>query len=339
MENLLNLSFKNFQTLCVDAGLKKFIAKQVWEWVFNKNKTDFDQMGNISKENQKKLSEIVTINPFKKIDSIPSKEENAIKLILTLEDGKTIEAVILIDPRYNSLCISSQVGCPVDCKFCLTGVVGFKRQLSRAEIVGQVLVSQSMGYPISRIVFMGMGEPLLNAKEVLPAIDRISDPEGFGLSRRKMTVSTAGYMQGLQYLVDNDIPLNLAFSVGSTDPLKRVVFMPLEKRNPLVDVVKLLRKYLNQHNRKLTLEYTLLKGKNDTEMDIKGLINLSKYLDAKINLINLNPHPKIPFEPISSKRLGEIRDEIKRAGAPVTIRYRKGQDITAACGQLGESLL
>jgi 23S rRNA (adenine2503-C2)-methyltransferase len=200
-----------------------------------------------------------------------------------------------------------------------------------------VLLANSEGYTISHLVFMGMGEPLLNYTEVFNAIDQICDESTWQISKRKITVSTSGYLQGIQRLIKEERYINLAFSVGNADPLKRERIMPIEKRNPLMKVVKAIHEYQQMHNRKLTLEYTLLEDENDSPFAISGLINLAKYLNAKVNLINLNPHPKIPFKPVAISKILAIQRRIKAEKVTATVRYEKGQDITAACGQLGES--
>jgi 23S rRNA (adenine2503-C2)-methyltransferase len=217
--------------------------------------------------------------------------------------------------------------------------VGFKRQLTPAEIVMQVVYSFAVGYPIKNLVFMGMGEPLLNYDAVFKAIDILTAECGYNLSKRSITVSTSGYAPGIQRLIKDERYINLAFSVGSADPITRLQIMPIEKRHPIIDFIQLLKEYQSLHNRKLTLEYTLLEGVNDSEYHIRTLMNLSQYLNAKINLINLNPHPLIPYKPLSEKTLLKIRDFIQSEQIPVTVRYKKGQDITAACGQLGQSHL
>ena len=323
----------------MDKGLPGYVAKQCLDWIYDKYVLDVKKMRNISKKNQAILSDVLDFSVFESVNAMTSKEDNATKIISVLEDGNTVESVILREKTYNTLCISSQCGCPVDCKFCLTGVVGFKRQLTAAEIVKQVVYAYSIGSPITNIVFMGMGEPLLNYEPVFLAIDLLTHEKTYNMSKRNITVSTSGYIKGVERLMKDERYVNLAFSVGSADPITRLRLMPTEKRNPLVKFAELLKRYQSLHNRKLTLEYTLLDGVNDSEFQIQSLINMSKYLYAKINLINLNPHPKIPFKPVSTDRLLAIRDSVKRAGCPVTIRYKKGQDITAACGQLGESYL
>lgn len=338
-QSFFDIPINNLKHVFEERGFQGFVAKQCLDWVYKKHIYDVEKMSNISKVNQEKLKEHFDFSLFKDVKSLHSKEENAIKNICYLDDGNIIECVILDQDDYYTLCISSQCGCAVDCKFCLTGVVGFKRQLSMAEIIKQVVYCYSINYPIKNIVFMGMGEPLMNYENVLAAIDYLTDKTTYDISNRAITVSTAGYMAGLKRLIKDKRAINLAFSVGSADPIKRVKFMPIEKRNSIIDFVRVLNEYQQMHNRKITLEYTLLEDVNDTEYDIKSLLNLSRYLNAKINLINLNPHFKIPFKPISVKKLHSIRDVLKKNKCRVTIRYKKGQDIVAACGQLGESYL
>ena len=336
---LLNYTLPELKELILELGLQRFVADQLFQWIHKKFVFDFNDMSNLSKKSREILEKNFIVQPMKEVKCFHSAEENASKTIFSLSDNLSVESVILREKNYYTLCVSSQVGCPVDCKFCLTGVAGFKRNLEVSEIVFQILSANQKGYPISNLVFMGMGEPLLNYKNVLKAIGLLTSEEGCDISKRKVTVSTAGYMAGIQKLINDEVYLNLAFSVGSTHPLKRIKFMPIEKRNPIVDVSRLLHSYLKLHNRKLTLEYTLLQGVNDSKSDIDGLANLALFLNAKINLINLNPHEKINFDPISSTKLNWFKDQLRQKGARVTVRYRKGQDITAACGQLGESLL
>ena len=336
---LLSYSLDDLKSILSTIGIKPFVAKQIFNWVYTNHVTSFDQMKNVSKKDQELLKTHFHISPFKDVQFFPSKEENAVKMVLTLRDGQSIEAVVLKEKGYNNLCVSSQAGCAVDCKFCLTGVAGFKRQLKAEEIVGQIYIANSLGYPISQLVFMGMGEPMLNFDEVFKAIDHVTDESTYNIGKRRITVSTSGYLKGIERLIESERYINLAFSVGCADPVKRERIMPIETRNPFVKVIKTLHEYQSLHNRKLTLEYTLLDGVNDEQRDLQALANLSKYLNAKINLINLNPHAKIPFRPVSEKKILSIKQWFVDQKLPVTVRYKKGQDITAACGQLGESIL
>lgn len=336
--SILDCSIDELKKRFENLGLKPFVVKQVSEWIYKKNVITFDAMKNISKENKKKLNSVFFISPFKEIESLESKDNSAKKYILTLRDGAVIEAVVIRDRRYNTLCVSSQCGCPVDCKFCLTGINGFKRNLTVDEILGQLLIAKEDGQDISRLVFMGMGEPLLNYDNLFKAYDSITSEQGFHIGKRKITISTSGHLKLIQKLLDEQRFVNLAFSVGHPDPEMRVKVMPLEKNNPITEVSRVLKKYQSMHNRKLTLEYTLLKDVNDNNQTISELANLSKYLDAKINLINLNPHSSIPFEPVTSKKLAEVKARLSTLGVPVTVRFRKGDDILAACGQLKGSV-
>ncbi len=339
VKTVLDLSLEELQNLVKGFGAKPFVAKQIFEWVYKKKVIDFDEMSNLSKEHREKLKQLIPVVPFVNVEVLPSKDRLATKYIFELEGHQFIEAVVLVEKTYKTLCISSQSGCPVDCKFCLTGYAGFKKQLSLGEILGQLLYVMNDGHAITHLVYMGMGEPLLNVESVYASIERITAEDGFYISRRNITVSTAGYIQGIKYLMDQEIAINLAFSVGNPNPEKRIHLMPIEERNPINEVSRVLSQYLKQHNRKLTLEYTLLEGENDGDDELEELGNLAKYLNAKVNLINLNPHPKIPYKPVSSKALKTFKQRLAGRGVRVTIRYTKGQDIVAACGQLGESLL
>lgn len=319
-------------------GLKAFVANQILDWVYQKYVHSFFDMKNLSKSAQELLDAHFLIQPIHSVQTLVS-EESAIKFVGKLQDDQAIEFVVLIQEGYHTLCVSSQCGCPVDCKFCLTGYAGFKRNLSAGEIVAQILYAMNSGYPIRNLVFMGMGEPLLNYDALKESIDILTAPWGFDIGRRKYTISTSGFLKTIQQLIDDQWYVNLAFSVGSTVAHKRAQIMPVEIRNPIVEVSRLIYAYQQMHNRQLTLEYTLLKGVNDQREDIDGLISLAKYLNAKVNLINLNPHFKIPFQPIAVSSLKQIQRDIQNANVYATIRYRKGQDVAAACGQLGESLL
>ncbi|NBV83494.1 23S rRNA (adenine(2503)-C(2))-methyltransferase RlmN [bacterium] len=337
--NPLSLSLPEFEAQVIEWGMKPFVARQIFRWVYQRAVTDLGQMTDLSKSVRAELSERLDLRSFKAVDVVPSGDSSATKFVVTLTDGKMIECVVLHEKTYNTLCVSSQCGCPVDCKFCLTGVVGFKRNLEVHEIVSQVLVAHQRGFPITNLVFMGMGEPLLNYDNVFKAIDIINSETGFHISKRNVTVSTSGYLAGIKRLIADSRYINLAFSVGNANPTKRVRIMPIEGRNPIVEVSRAIAEYQRHHNRKLTLEYTLLKGQNDGEQDIKELGNLALFLNAKVNLINLNPHIRIPFVPVSSSHMNAVREQLRRQKVPVTIRFRRGQEISAACGQLGESHL
>ena len=339
MHMFFDIAPETYKTWCTEHNLPSYTLGQVKDWVCNKHVIDIDKMTNLSKKTRDYLSQHLCVNPFQNIQALPASDGSATKYIFQIEPHIFIEAVAIQEKGYQTLCISSQAGCPVDCKFCLTGVSGLKKNLTITEIVAQLAIILSKGHPITHVVFMGMGEPLLNLKSVLPAIDWLQSDWGFNLSKRYITVSTAGYLAGIQQLIDQEIALNLAFSVGNANPSKRLSLMPIEERNPILEVAQKLSMYGKQHNRKFTLEYTLLKGVNDGTDDATALANLATFLKAKVNLINLNPHPKIPFQPVSHAQLMQFKQQLLDQKVRTTVRYSKGQDVVAACGQLGESNL
>lgn len=339
MDNFFLIKSNRYKQWSIDRGLPGFTLKQVHEWVTKKFVIDFDLMTNIGKKNRETLKKTLNINPFESIEKCPASDKSATKYIFQIQPHVFIEAVAIQEKGYETLCISSQAGCPVDCKFCLTGVSGLKKNLTVHEIVAQLAIIKSFGHNITHVVFMGMGEPLLNLKSVLPALDWLQEEWGFNLSKRHITVSTSGYLAGINQLIDQNIHLNLAFSVGSAIPEIRKQIMPIEERNPIIEVSQRLSTYSKQHNRKITLEYTLLDGVNDSDNCADQLANLASFLMAKVNLINLNPHPKIPFKPVTEKKLQHFKQQLIYKKIRTTVRYSKGQEVVAACGQLGESNL
>ncbi len=337
--SFFELNSSDYKNWCLRHNFPTYLLSQVKEWVVQKHVIDFNDMSNISKANRIKLSQTLTINPFTSIQVLPASDGSATKYIFEVSPHVYIEAVAIQEKGYETLCISSQAGCPVNCTFCLTGVSGLKKNLTITEIVSQLAIVKSKGHNITHVVFMGMGEPLLNLKSVLPALDWLQEDWGFNLSKRFITVSTSGYLAGIDHLIKHEVNLNLAFSVGAANPQIRETIMPIEKRNPITEVSQKLLMYSKQHNRKLTLEYTLLNKVNDTDDCAQQLVNLAQYLNAKVNLINLNPHPKIPFSPVSNSKLLKFKNSLLAQNIRTTVRYSKGQDVIAACGQLGESNL
>lgn len=335
--SIFELELSELENWMLEKQEKKFRASQVFEWLFQKNCCHFEDMKNLPKSLIEKLSDHFEIHPFIDTNIVPDPYEHATKYVFSCQDNYKIESVVLAEKTYKTLCISSQIGCPVGCTFCLTGKMNLIRQLSKAEILAQFHYLKNLHPTLTHVVFMGMGEPLLNLKAVLPTLETMISPKGFNLNKRHITVSTSGYLAGLKQLIDKKIILNLAFSVGHANPLKRKHIMPCELKNPIIECARLIKQYQSLHNRKLTLEYTLLEGVNEDRDSMQQLANLARYLDAKVNLINLNPHPKIPHKPIAIKQLKSCKNFLSSLGIPNTIRYTKGQKITAACGQLGES--
>ncbi|MBT5856581.1 23S rRNA (adenine(2503)-C(2))-methyltransferase RlmN [bacterium] len=336
---LLDYTLEELKVAVQDLGLPKYTASQLLTWVAQKNIRDYSAMTNISKAHQETLKQKLPISPYTRAKKLPAPDGSAIKYIFELAPKQFVEAVVLQEKDYKTLCISSQCGCPVGCKFCVTGYAGFKTNLSAGQITGQLHYIQGDGHKISNIVYMGMGEPLLNYDSVFKSIDNLTDPKGFGLGKRRITVSTSGYIQGIKRLIADEQTINLAFSVGSPNPINRLQMMPFEKQNPIMKIAPLLKEFSSQHNRQLTLEYTLCEGMNDKKEDAIQLANLATYLFAHVNLINLNPHPSIPYKPVQLKTIRNFHRWIKNQDVSCTLRGTKGQEVVAACGQLGESML
>ncbi len=318
----------------IDGGQPGYRCDQVLHWLYRHHTTCITDMTNVGQSTQDWLNAHYTLQPMHRVAKQVAADQSATKYAIQLPDNQRIEAVVLKEKTGYTLCVSSQCGCGIGCRFCVTGTMGLTRNLTVDEIVGQVLLADQ-DTPISRIVFMGMGEPLANVHAVVAAIELFNHPKAMEIGKRKITVSTSGIIPGITYLIDHNITLNLAFSVGHANPKKRLAIMPIEKRFSILDVAQALHQYQAQHNRKLTLEYTLLKNANDDPEAIDELGRLATYLNAKINLINLNPHPSIPYEPVSETTVYTIAKNLKRRGLQATIRHPKGQDIVAACGQLG----
>lgn len=318
----------------ITSGQPAYRCEQVLQWVYQHHASTIEHMKNIGKATQTWLNEHYSLTPLHRVDKQVAADKSATKYAIQLADNQVIESVVLKEKSGYTLCVSSQCGCGIGCRFCVTGTMGLSRNLTVDEIVGQVVLA-NQDTPISRLVFMGMGEPLANVHAVVAAIEILNHTKAMGIGKRKITVSTSGIIPGIQYLIDHAITLNLAFSVGHANPQKRLAIMPIEKRFSILDVAQTLHLYQTQHNRKLTLEYTLLKNTNDDADAIDELCRLSTYLNAKINLINLNPHPSIPYEPVTESDLYRIENTLKNRGVRATIRHPKGQDIIAACGQLG----
>jgi len=260
------------------------------------------------------------------------------RYLLRLEDNRTVEAVLMPEDGRDTICISSQVGCPVDCKFCLTALMGLERNLTAGEIVGQVLyIVRDMGLELTssrlNIVMMGMGEPLLNLDQVLTATRLLTDPVGIGLSQKRITVSTAGIVPKIPILGHAEVRPKLAISLNASSEAQRRELMPITRKYHLADLLEACRNYPLRPWEKLTFEYVLLGGVNDSDADARRVVRLIANLNCKVNLIALNPGPGIPFETPAPERVAAFQ-QILRQSVPCFVRKPRGLDIFAACGQL-----
>ena len=340
--NLLGLSKTELKLILVKNNLPKFRADQLWNWIYRSGTTNFDFMTNISKDLRVKLSSLFYIWRPKILTSNKS-EDGTIKWLLKLDDGNEIETVWIPDDERGTLCISSQVGCTLTCKFCHTGTQRLVRNLTSSEIVGQVMLamdeikdwpSASENRLLTSIVLMGMGEPLYNYENVKNAIEIIMDHSGISLSKRRITLSTSGIVPEIKKCGD-DLGVNLAISLHATNNDLRNELVPINKKYNIKQLLDAVRAYATISNsRRVTWEYVMLKGVNDTIDDAKNLVELIKGIPSKINLIPFNEWPCSPYECSETEDIKKFSKVIMKAGYASPIRTPRGRDVMAACGQL-----
>jgi 23S rRNA (adenine2503-C2)-methyltransferase len=327
------------QALLTAAGFEKYRAKQVHQWVFQKAADALDEMGNLPKPLKAWLVEHTRLGGGELVRA-QGPERGTRKVLFRLHDGKFVEAVLMRDEGVGrtSLCISSQVGCAMGCTFCLTGFGGYQRNLTAAEIVGQYLaIRRHLLLPeeqIQHIVFMGMGEPMHNLDAVLPSLALLSDPDGCGVSRRRITVSTSGVVSGIERFGAADAGVGLAVSLNATTDTVRDQIMPVNRKWNIGALLKALREFPLEQRRRITVEYVLLRGVNDAVSDAQRLVKLLQGMRCKVNLIMFNPSPQLPFEPTAPATLELFGKVLSAAEFTVTVRWSKGREIEAACGQL-----
>ncbi len=316
-------------------GVPAFRAGQILAWVYQHGVDSFDAMSNVGAPLRAKLAAAFTL-PRLSAPSVLRARDHTRKLLFTLEPGRAIEAVIIPDPPRLTACISSQAGCAMGCGFCATAALGLQRQLDAAEIVGQLLAVRRIldpGERLSNVVFMGMGEPLANYDAVVEAIEIFTAPWGFGLSGRRITVSTVGLLPQLQRLV-RDTPVSVAVSLTATTDALRDRLMPVNRRYPLGELFATCRALPIAQRRRITFEYVLLAGVNDAAADAARLIKLLHAIPAKVNLIPFNPFPGTAFAPPSADVIDRFKHRLLAAGLNASVRATRGRDIQAACGQL-----
>ena len=340
MKDIFGLTIEELQDLFVAAGMKKFRAKQVYQWLYQKSVFDFAAMHNLSKADIATLEQSFCVLP-RKIEIL--REQNSAdgmtsKLLLGLPDGNSVETVLMHHDYGYSVCVSSQVGCDMHCAFCASGLNGAVRNLSAAEIVAQVyLFNERMrgeNAQVSRVVVMGSGEPMLNFDNVLGALDFLHREDTCNMSYRNMTLSTCGIIPGIKRLEEQGKPINLAISLHAVKDELRTSLMPVNKGYPFVDVIAAAESYSRASGRQITYEYILLKNKNDSPQDAELLSNYLRYKQASVNLIPANPVPEQGFERPSKNAVERFVHILQKNRINATVRKEMGKDIDAACGQL-----
>lgn len=332
------MSKQELRDFFVSIGDKAFRGNQVYEWLWNKSIHNFDDMTNISKETRLHLENNFVINHIE-VDSIQKSNDGTIKNAVKLHDGLIVESVLIPTKSRTTACVSSQVGCSLDCKFCATAKLKRMRNLNPDEIYDQVVAidNESKLYhniPLSNIVFMGMGEPLMNYKNVLASIDKITSSEGLGMSPKRITVSTSGVPKMIKKLADDEVKFNLAVSLHSAIQETREQIMPFAKNFTLDDLKDSLVYWYAKTKRKVTYEYVVWKDINDSQKDIKALIQFCKYIPSKVNIIEYNPIDDGQFQQAPNKAIDDYIYFLEKNRIPVTVRRSRGKDIDAACGQL-----
>ncbi len=332
------LSIENLITELEALQQPKFRAKQIYEWLWNKSCVDFEQMSNLSKELRNTLQQNFYINHI--TENITQKSnDGTIKMGFKCQDDRMIEGVMIPADNRMTACVSSQVGCSLSCKFCATGFLKRERNLEAGEIYDQVVLlnQQSLHHfekPLTNIVYMGMGEPLLNYDNVMRSINLITTDEGLGMSSKRITVSTSGVARGIMRMADEGKKFNLALSLHAATDEKRLQIMDINKSNPLDTVIDSLSYFYNKTGNKITYEYILFKDFNDSDEDAKHLIKLCKKVPSFVNIIEYNQVDGVEYTKASDERLQRFTMILEQNGIDAKVRRSRGKDIDAACGQL-----
>ena len=342
--NLVGLSREDLKSALTEAGLEPFRAQQVWHWIYWHGLTDFGRMSNIAKKTRDKLAELFVIER-PEIATEQRSVDGTRKWLLRFTDGNEAETVNIPEEDRGSVCVSSQVGCTLTCSFCHTGTQPLVRNLAPDEIVGQFMVARdSYGeWPtptadaqrmLSNIVMMGMGEPLYNFDNVVTALKIVMDDQGIALSRRRITLSTSGVVPMIPK-IGEALDVNLAVSLHAVNDEVRDTLVPINRKWPIAELLKACEAYPGAKNsRRITFEYAMLKGVNDSDADARELVRILKPIHAKVNLIPFNPWPGAPYECSSNNRIHRVAEIVNDGGLSAPVRTPRGRDIAAACGQL-----
>lgn len=330
MKNIYDVTFEELQDFLVENKVPKFRAKQVWQWLYKKNVTSFEEMTNVD---AKTLNALVTNFEFPNFSLISSQMSNdgTLKALMALNDKQTIETVLLKYKHGNSVCVTTQVGCKIGCSFCASHLGGFVRNLTPGEIVAQVMYF-AKDHEISNIVVMGTGEPFDNLENVLKFIDVVNDHNGLDIGARRITVSTSGIVPKIYDFAEYDKQVNLAISLHATNDTLRSNLMKINDTYQISDIMKAVNYYINQTNRRVTFEYILLKDVNDSIKEARQLVELLRGVNCHVNIIPFNPVSEFAYK--KSDNAKEFSDYLAKHKIQVTVRSEKGNDIDGACGQL-----
>jgi 23S rRNA (adenine2503-C2)-methyltransferase len=336
--DILDLSLPELQAQLALWQEPSYRADQIWGWLYKRLAAGFDEMSNLPLRLRERLSCLYRISPLTPVDQQLSRDRLTRKVLFRLPDGETIESVLMMYDRRYTVCVSSQVGCPVGCPFCATGQCGYARDLSVAEMVAQPLFFErqlcARELSVTNVVFMGMGEPLLNYDAVWQAIERWNDHNGFNLGARKITLSTAGFVPGIRQMAEEDLQVGLAVSLHAANDELRNRLVPFNRSYDLSALMHACRDYVELTRRRITIEYALIDEVNDSADQARELANLLSGIMCHVNLIPLNPSMDGAYQPSPLNRVLEFENVLKGRQIPTTVRLRRGVDIEAGCGQL-----
>ena len=337
-KDIRELDLNAIKTFCLENDMKPYVSKQVYSWLWNNSCSSFEDMSNLSKKNREIFDEIFCINKITE-DYYETSDDGTIKIKFKLHDGNFVEGVLIPQDTRMTACISSQVGCSLSCKFCATGTMARIRNLTAGEIYDQVVAisnksKEVYNLPLTNIVYMGMGEPLLNYKNVIRSIHFITSSEGLEMSHKRVTLSTSGISKMIRKLADDKVKVNLALSLHAASEEIRNNIMPIGDSNSLNDLRDSLKYYFSKTKRKITYEYVLLKDVNDSIKDADNLYKFTKHIPSKVNLIEYNPVDGLGFEKSTEKSTELFMNYLDSRRVNVGLRRSRGKDINAACGQL-----
>ena len=337
--DIRHINFEQLQDWVIAQGLPKYRAQQIYDWLWLKNVASYDEMTNIPKTLRQQLAEHFAIKNIQ-TQSIQISKDKTIKCAIRLFDNAVVESVLIPTSSRATACVSSQVGCSLDCKFCATAQLKRKRNLDYQEIYQQVyfiktLAKEKYNLPLTNIVFMGMGEPLLNYSNVMKSIEMITSPKGLGMSPQRITVSTSGIAKMIVKMADEQVKFNLALSLHSAIEEKRRQIMSISESNTLEMLANALQYFYNKTGTRPTLEYVMLYEFNDSIKDADALVKFCRKVKSKVNLIEYNPVDNSPFKRTTKERLKNFVHYLEKNKIIVTVRRSRGDDIDAACGQLG----
>ena len=337
-ELFFNLSYSDLEKTIATWNEPSFRVQQIWQGVYQKLWNDQDQFSSLPKSLREKLFTYFKFSSLSPIKVISSQDKETLKTLFSLEDNYAIEAVLMKYDQRRTLCISTQAGCAMGCVFCATGQMGFKRHLQSGEIIEQVLYYArelvKSEEKVTNIVLMGMGEPFHNYEATLKAIDLLNDQRGFGLGARRFTISTVGLVPMIRKFADEDRQINLAISLHATTNEERSSLIPVNKKYSIEQIMDAVRYYVEKTNRRVTFEWALIAGKNDSESTARQLAHLLKGILCHVNVIPLNPTSQSIYQPSSKDQTKLFQQTLEQFGIPCTIRIRRGIDIQAGCGQL-----